>query len=94
MIVPLAEGFEEIEALTIVDILRRANVDVTMAAIESSHVKGAHDVVVVADTFLKELDANSFDMIVLPGGLPGATNLAADPLTQAFLKTLMQKAKQ
>ena len=93
VIVPLAQGFEEIEALTIVDILRRANVDVTMAALESLHVKGAHGIVVVADTLLKEMNANNFDMIALPGGLPGATNLAADPTTQALLKEFDAKGK-
>lgn len=93
VIVPLAQGFEEIEALTIVDILRRANVDVTMAALESLHVKGAHGIVVVADVLLKEMNANNFDMIALPGGLPGATNLAADPTTQSLLKEFDAKAK-
>lgn len=93
VIVPLAEGFEEIEALTIVDILRRANIEVSMAAITSLHVKGAHGIVVVADMLLKELDGNSFDMIALPGGLPGATNLAADATTQALLKDFDTKGK-
>lgn len=93
VIIPLAQGFEEIEALTIVDILRRANVDVTMAALESLHVKGAHGIVVVADVLLKEMNANNFDMIALPGGLPGATNLAADPTTQSLLKEFDAKAK-
>jgi len=93
VIVPLAEGFEEIEALTIVDILRRANVAVTMAALESLQVKGAHGIVVVADAHLKDLNANDFDMIALPGGLPGATNLAADTTTQALLKDFDLKCK-
>jgi len=93
VIVPLAQGFEEIEALTIVDILRRANVDVTMAALESLHVKGAHGIVVVADVLLKEVNVNNFDMIALPGGLPGATNLAADLTTQTLLKEFDAKGK-
>ena len=93
VIVPLAQGFEEIEALTIVDILRRANVDVTMAALESLHVKGAHGIVVVADVLLKEMNANNFDMIAFPGGLVGAINLAADPTTQALLKEFDAKGK-
>jgi protein deglycase len=93
VIVPLAEGFEEIEALTIVDVLRRANVDVVMAALASLHVKGAHGIVVVADALLKELDGDAFDMIALPGGLPGATNLAADETTQTLLKRFDAKGK-
>ncbi|WP_333803497.1 DJ-1 family glyoxalase III [Sulfurospirillum sp.] len=93
VIVPLAEGFEEIEALTIVDILRRANVDVTMAALASLPVKGAHGIVVMADALLKDLEENDFDMIALPGGLPGATNLAADENVQALLKAFDVKGK-
>ena len=93
VIVPLAEGFEEIEALSIVDILRRAGIEVVMAGLESLHVKGAHGVTIVADALLKELDGNSFDMIALPGGLPGATNLAADKTTQALLKAFDAKGK-
>lgn len=93
VIVPLAEGFEEIEALTIVDILRRAGVEVVMAGLASLHVKGAHGIVVVADALLKEVDASLFDMIVLPGGMPGATNLAADATTQALLKSFDAKGK-
>lgn len=64
VLVLLATGFEEIEALTIVDILRRANVEVVMAGLESLHVKGAHGIVVVADALINELDENNFDMIV------------------------------
>lgn len=93
VIVPLAEGFEEIEALTMVDILRRANVEVVMAAVSSLHVKGAHGIIVVADALLKELDGNDYDMIALPGGLPGATNLAADETTQNLLKSFDAKNK-
>jgi len=93
VIVPLAEGFEEIEALSIVDILRRANVEVTIAALESLHVKGAHGVIVVADALLADMDASTYDMIALPGGLPGATNLAKDVTLQAMLKAFDAKKK-
>jgi 4-methyl-5(b-hydroxyethyl)-thiazole monophosphate biosynthesis len=93
VIVPLAEGFEEIEALTIVDILRRAGVEVVTAALQSLHVKGAHDIVVVADKLFQELDTARFDMIVLPGGLPGATNLAADAAVQMSLKSFDAQGK-
>ncbi|WP_263831837.1 DJ-1 family glyoxalase III [Sulfurospirillum oryzae] len=93
VIVPLAEGFEEIEALTIVDILRRAHVEVVTVALESLHVKGAHNIVVVADALIKELDGNVFDMIALPGGVPGATNLAADTTVQTLLKDFDAKGK-
>ena len=93
VIVPLAEGFEEIEALSIVDILRRANVEVSIAALESLHVKGAHGVIVVADALLVDMDASTYDMIALPGGLPGATNLAKDVTLQGILKAFDAKKK-
>lgn len=78
VLLPLAVGFEEIEAITIVDILRRAGVEVVMGSLEGLHVKGAHGIEVIADALLCELSHQDFDMIVLPGGLPGATNLAKD----------------
>lgn len=74
--VHLAEGFEEIEALTAVDVLRRAGVDVmTVAMGESKAVTGAHDITVGADLLFAEADYSAADMIVLPGGMPGTTHL-------------------
>ena len=74
-IVFLAEGFEEIEALTIVDVLRRGGVEVTTASVtEDPYVLGAHDVEVLADAD-NEYDVSDADMVVLPGGMPGALNL-------------------
>lgn len=93
VIVPLADGFEEIEAITIVDILRRAGVEVTMAGLESLHVKGAHDIEVVADALLCDVEADSFDMIALPGGLPGAFHLAEHAELQKLLKTFDAEGK-
>lgn len=79
VLVPLAEGFEEIEAVTVIDVLRRAGCDVVVAGLQPGPVRGAHGIEVRADTELGLLDAASFDMIVLPGGQPGTRNLAADP---------------
>ncbi|MDR0518632.1 MAG: DJ-1/PfpI family protein [Clostridiales Family XIII bacterium] len=76
--VHLADGFEEIEALTQVDLLRRAGVDAkTVSIMGRREVTGAHGVRVYADIVFAEADYDSCEMIVLPGGLPGATNLAA-----------------
>jgi 4-methyl-5(b-hydroxyethyl)-thiazole monophosphate biosynthesis len=76
--VHLADGFEEIEALTQVDLLRRVGVDVqTVSIMGHADVVGAHDIPVIADLLFDEADYDSCEMIVLPGGLPGATNLAA-----------------
>lgn len=76
-IVVLAEGFEEIEAVTPVDILRRAGVDVALVGLDSLDVTGAHGIVVRADRLLGDTEDDEEKAIILPGGLPGAVNLAA-----------------
>lgn len=74
----LAEGFEEVEALTPVDVLRRAGLPVKTVSITGVlTVNGAHGVPVVADMVFEEVKEEDAEMIVLPGGLPGATNLDA-----------------
>ena len=74
----LAEGFEEIEALTPVDVLRRAGLSVqTVSVMDEQVVAGAHGVPVVADKMFAEINPEDAEMILLPGGLPGATNLDA-----------------
>jgi len=93
VLVPLAVGFEEIEAITIVDVLRRAGLEVVMASLEGLHVKGAHGIEVVADTLLETIEASTFDMVVLPGGLPGATNLAKDTKVLALLQAFDKEKK-
>ena len=86
VLVPLADGFEEIEAVTIVDILRRAGADVTIAGLVKRNVKGSHDLRVIADTILAEVLEKTWDMIVLPGGVPGAPNLMEDKRIIKLLK--------
>lgn len=71
----LAEGFEEIEALTVVDVLRRAKITCDMVSIKNQTVCGAHNIEVKADKIIDE-NIEKYDMVVLPGGLPGADNLA------------------
>lgn len=76
--VHLAEGFEEVEALAVVDILRRAEVDVTMVSITGDLlVTGAHAITVKADVLFAEADYSKADMLFLPGGIPGTNNLEA-----------------
>ncbi|MCD8213442.1 MAG: DJ-1/PfpI family protein [Campylobacter sp.] len=72
----LANGFEEIEALSVVDVLRRAQIDTLCVGLDRTLVVGAHGVSVESDILLDELKEYEFDAIVLPGGLPGAQNLA------------------
>ena len=74
----LAEGFEEIEALTPVDVLRRAGLSVqTVSVMDEQVVAGAHGVPVLADKMFAEINPEDAEMILLPGGMPGATNLDA-----------------
>lgn len=74
--VPLAEGFEEIEAITIIDVLRRAEIAVTIVSItENLAVNGSHNITILADQLFEEVNFDIFAMIVLPGGIPGVINL-------------------
>ena len=73
----LADGFEEIEALIVVDLLRRANIEIsTVSIMGRKNVTGSHNITVEADALLEETDFDSLDMLILPGGMPGTTNLA------------------
>ena len=74
----LAEGFEEIEGLTVVDILRRAGIDVeTISIMGTKEVCGSHKIQVIADVLYEDVNFEEFDGVVLPGGLPGTNNLGA-----------------
>lgn len=77
-----APGYEEIEALTVVDILRRAGIEADMVSITGEKkVTGSHKITVEMDKLFEEVDFDQIDMIVLPGGMPGTTNLEAfEPL--------------
>lgn len=73
----LAEGFEEIEALTVVDILRRARIDVkTVSVSEATRVDGGHKINVETDLIFEKADFSDAEVLVLPGGMPGTLNLA------------------
>lgn len=94
VVIPLANGFEEIEAFTLVDVLRRAEIDVKTAGLEKKMAKGAHGVVVEADTVLDEIQTHEYDMIVLPGGLPGAEYLAKSEKVQKLLQKFNSNGKK
>lgn len=72
----LANGFEEIEAVSVIDILRRGGIESVIVGLDRNLVCGAHHIFIQSDILLDELDYNEFEAIVLPGGLPGADNLA------------------
>jgi protein deglycase len=76
--VPLAEGFEEIEAITLVDVLRRAGFSVETCSLKDPQVRGSHGITVTADMTLEQALNRAWDLVVLPGGMPGATNLRDD----------------
>jgi protein deglycase len=86
VLVPLAEGFEEIEAITVVDLLRRAGIEVHTAALAGRQVTGSHGITVTSDRLLEHARASDYDMIVLPGGLPGAEHLKADARVISLLR--------
>ncbi|MFT7619115.1 MAG: 4-methyl-5(b-hydroxyethyl)-thiazole monophosphate biosynthesis [Planctomycetota bacterium] len=85
VVVPLAPGFEEIEAVTIIDVLRRAELDVVVAGLAPGLVYGAHGLGVETDTTIDNLGDAKVDMVALPGGLPGADHLLADDGVQALI---------
>lgn len=79
VLVPLAQGCEELEAVTVIDLMVRAGIEVTSAGLDNQPVRASRGVTIIPDTDLDTALQKEYDMIVLPGGLPGADNLAADP---------------
>ena len=94
VLVPLAEGFEEIEAVSLIDVMRRAGIEVLVRALdETLAVKGANGITVMADATMEGIDAEGIDMIVLPGGWGGTNRLAESPVILSLLKAMDAKSK-
>ena len=91
-IVILADGFEEIEAITVIDILRRAGIEVTPCGLESKTVKGSKGIVVEADKMLEDDDIE-YDACILPGGMPGSENLAKSEKVKKILLDMDNQGK-
>lgn len=89
----LASGFEEIEALTVVDVLRRAGVDVTVAGLTPNVTEGKHGVKIVPDKSIDDVKVEDFDAVVVPGGNPGYKNLRKDPRVIAMVKKAFNSNK-
>ena len=88
-VILLANGFEEIEALTPLDMLRRAEADVKTVSInEERTVTGAHGISVIADMTKSELDLRKVDFVIFPGGMPGAKNLDESELTDKIIEAV------
>jgi len=88
VLIPLAPGCEELEAVTLIDLLRRAGIEVISAGLEPGIVKASRGIRLVPDTLLDNVLGDDFDMMVLPGGMPGAQHLTDDPRVQALLKRM------
>ena len=89
----LAEGFEEVEALTPVDLLRRAGVETRLVGVTGETVCGARGIRVVTDLPMDDIDLAQADMIVLPGGMPGTTNLYADKRVTSAVRAMYEAEK-
>lgn len=90
----LADGFEEIEALCVLDFLRRAKVETKTVGISGKTAMGSHAIAVICDTCADEMTGDEdFDMVILPGGLPGSTNLDACPLVDKFINRAVNEDK-
>ena len=92
----LAEGFEEIEALCPIDVLRRAGISVTSVGVTGKTVRGSHGIEVTADITLEEFsgaDTGDAEMAILPGGMPGTKNLQASPVVCNFIKSMAEAGK-
>lgn len=89
----LVDGFEEIEAISILDILRRADINTVAVGLEDPYIRGAHQLKFEADVEFDKVNFDEYDMIVLPGGLPGAEYLAKSEKLQKVLKDFDAKGK-
>jgi protein deglycase len=89
----LADGFEEVEAMAIIDVLRRAEIVTVIAGLHDGHVTSTRKVKVIPDTTIDTVKVDDFDMIVLPGGQPGADNLNADPRVKELITSFSRKGK-
>lgn len=93
VLMPIANGFEEIEAVTIADILRRAGLEVDIAGVGKRQLTGAHGVQIKTDSIVADADAAQYELIVLPGGHENAMTLAKDPDVQKLIQTLAAQGK-
>jgi len=93
VLVPVADGFEEVEAFSIVDVFRRAGVTVDVASVGELQVTSSHDVRIIADKLIEDCVGESYDLIALPGGIPGAENLTNSKVLIDILKKQNREEK-
>ncbi len=93
VLIPLAEGFEELEAVSLIDVLRRAKIEVVVAGVGAKSVAGAHHIKIETECLVSQVSSDDLDMIVLPGGW-GGTNILANNLdVQSLLKEMQDSGK-
>ncbi|MBR3680919.1 MAG: DJ-1/PfpI family protein [Clostridia bacterium] len=90
VIVLLAEGFEELEALSPVDILRRENIEVKTVGIGGREITGAHGIRVICDLLPSEVERSRLEAVIFPGGMPGSLNLDASPYADEFIEAVSE----
>lgn len=93
VLVPLAQGCEELEAVTIIDLLRRADIEVVTAGLDRDPIRASRGVTLVPDTDLDSALQRDYDMVVLPGGAAGADNLNNDARISELLKKMADSGK-
>ncbi len=92
-VILLAPGYEELEAVAVVDILRRAGIDALLAGLTSDPVPSARNVRIIPDCTIEQASAEEFDLIVLPGGLDGTERLKKEPLVREMLKKQLDQGR-
>jgi 4-methyl-5(b-hydroxyethyl)-thiazole monophosphate biosynthesis len=89
----IADGFEEVEAVAVIDVLRRAEIDTAIVGLHEGNVTSARKVRIIPDTMIDSVRAEDFDVIVLPGGQPGSDNLNADARVKELVRQFSKKGK-
>ena len=93
VLVPLADGFEAIEAVTIIDVLRRSGVEVVVAGLHEGSAQGSHGVSVMPDQLIDRVQGRDYDMVVLPGGQPGVDHLRQDARVIGLVRSMKKEGK-
>ncbi|MBN1847162.1 MAG: DJ-1/PfpI family protein [Deltaproteobacteria bacterium] len=93
VLVPIADGTEEIEAICIIDVLRRAGADVIVASVDELQIIASRGVRIIADKLITECIGETYDLIALPGGMPGAEHLRDSDVLIALLKQHIEQGR-
>ncbi len=88
-----ADGTEEMEGITPVDVLRRAGAECDIVSVGTEYIQGSHGITIKADKLISKIDINSYDAVVIPGGMPGATNIAKNETAIELIKHIIAKGK-